>query len=256
MRTALDHKAAKRRVRRFFEQPAEERRHVSLLMDRLSIAAEVYVFGGAVRDISLLGGSSFDGDIDLVVRIVDQNIFDNILENCNAERNKFGGYRMQIGRWKFDIWEAAQTWAYKVGVVEDETHLSLLETTFFNWDAILFSARTGSLHHRPNYFEHLSNKYLELNLENNPNLTGAFIRTLRTLRLSDEICTGPKLSKFLKKKLSEMTDAEVLSYEENSFAKRRLSLSFLSDIRTKSDAWSGEDHYRWLPRQQACLFDN
>ena len=226
MKPALDHRTAKKRIRRFFESPAEERKQVSTLVEHLTVAADASIFGGAVRDISLFGGSKFNGDIDIVVTARDPQALERIFETYSAERNKFGGYRLQVGRWNFDIWESSQTWAYKTGVIKERTHLSLLETTFFNWDAILFDVRTGKLHHGSHYFDHLASKYLELNLKDNPNLFGAFARTLRTLSLSDEILTGPKLSEFL----NEISDREVMSYEAGSFAKSYLTVPLLSEI--------------------------
>jgi hypothetical protein len=255
MLPAPDHKTAKKRLRRFFEEPKPERRHVPSLISRLAEASDVFVFGGAVRDISLLGGSKFNGDVDIVVRAFDRNGLHSILESYSAEKNKFGGYRLQIGQWKFDVWEASETWAYKVGAVEEQTHLSLLETTFFNWDSIIFDAHKGVLHHGPKYFSDLADKYLELILEDNPNMLGAFVRALRTLNLSDEIRTGPKLSYFLKTQLANIADKEIMSYEGGSFAKRYITPTLLADFRENASVWRGQDRYQWRKNQQRSLFD-
>jgi hypothetical protein len=255
MLTAPDHKAAKKRLRRFFEEPTAERRHVPSFISRLADASDVFVFGGAVRDISLLGGAKFNGDVDIVVRSFDKSSLYSILNSFDAKKNKFGGYRLQIGQWKFDVWEASETWAYKVGAVKEQTHLSLLETTFFNWDAIVFDAHQGVLHHGPHYFTDLADKYLELVLEDNPNMLGAFVRALRTLSLSDEIRTGPKMSRFLKAKLAEIADTEIMSYEIGSFAKSYLSKTLLNDFRENADNWGGQDRYQWRESQQQSLFD-
>ncbi|MBL4749103.1 MAG: hypothetical protein JKX71_00725 [Amylibacter sp.] len=256
MKPALNHKTAKKRLRRFFEGTAEERRHVLSFVEDITNVGNAYIFGGAVRDISLFGGSNFKGDVDIVLTTFEDHELERLIETYDAEKNKFGGYRLQIGRWKFDIWEASKTWAFKTGKVKQETHLSLLETTFFNWDAILFDVQTGSLFHNKDYFTHLANKYLELNLEDNPNTFGALIRTLRTLSLSDDIITGPKLSRFLKEKLSEASDHDVLSYEAESFTSRYISSSLLADVRAKADCWNGQDNFKWRMAQQKTLFQD
>lgn len=256
MLPAPDHKTAKKRLRRFFEEPTAERRHVPSLINRLAEASEVFIFGGAVRDISLLGGSKFNGDVDIVVRTFDKSTLYNILTGYDAEKNKFGGYRLQIGKWKFDVWEASETWAYRVGAVKERSHLSLLKTTFFNWDAIIFDAHQGELHHGPQYFNDLSGKYLELNLEDNPNILGAFVRALRTLSLSDEIRTGPKMSRFLKAQLAHFADKEIKLYEGSSFTKSYLTNTLLADFRGNADVWSGQDQYQWRECQQRSFFDD
>lgn len=255
MLPAPDHKTAKKRLRRFFEEPTSERRHVPSLISRLAEASDVFVFGGAVRDISLLGGSKFNGDVDIVVRAFDKSGLYSVMKSYDATRNKFGGYRLQIGRWKFDVWDSSETWAYKVGAVVEQTHLSLLETTFFNWDAIVFDAHQGVLHHGPQYFDDLADKYLELKLEDNPNMLGAFVRALRTLSLSDEICTGPKLSRFLKAQLANTANREIMSYEGGSFAKSYLTSTLLADFRENANVWSGQDRYQWRESQQRSLFE-
>lgn len=254
MKPAIDQLAAKKRIRRFFDEPVAERRAVSHFIDEVSVCAAVFVFGGALRDISLLGAAGFSSDVDIVVKVNNHDAFTDILGKFDATQNKFGGYRVRLGRWNFDIWEVDRTWAFSVGAVKARSHLSLLETTFFNWDAILYDCRAGSLHHGQDYFSDLSAKYLELVLEDNPNTVGAFVRTLRTLCLSDEILAGPRLSKFVKEQLGSISDQEILSYEEFSFTNHRLSKPVLSDLRARASDWNCGTTFRWLPQQQLCFF--
>lgn len=255
MRPALDQTAAKKRIRRFFEEPLPERRAVSKFIEEVSVCADVFVFGGALRDISLLGAPRFNSDVDTVVQIHDHDAFGNILDRFDALQNKFGGHRVRLGRWNFDVWEVARTWAFSAGEVESRSHLSLLETTFFNWDAILYDWRTGSLHHKQDYFSELSTKYLELVLEANPNTVGALVRTLRTVSLLDEIRTGPKLTNFVKNGLAEISNDEILTYEEKSFSIKRLSSDLLGQFRERASTWEDENQFRWLPKQQLCFLD-
>ena len=64
MRPAVDQMAAKKRIRRFFDQPLAERRHVAHLIEHLSDGTDVFVFGGALRDITLFGAPNFCSDVD------------------------------------------------------------------------------------------------------------------------------------------------------------------------------------------------
>jgi predicted nucleotidyltransferase len=255
MKPALDQKAAKKRIRRFFDEPMAERRAVAHFIDEVSVCADVFVFGGALRDISLLGAPRFNSDVDTVVQVHDSDAFMDILGRHASIQNKFGGHRVRFGRWNFDVWEVARTWAFSTGAVEARSPLSLLETTFFNWDAILYDWRFGSLHHGQNYFSELSDKYLELVLEDNPNTVGALVRTLRTLCMSDEILAGPRLSKFVKDQFGNISDQEILSYEARSFASNRLTDGLLSDMRARALDWDIDMPFHWLPRQQLSLFD-
>jgi len=250
MKPAVDQKAAKKRIRRFFDEPVAERRAVTRLIDEVAVCADVFVFGGALRDISLLGVPQFSSDVDIVVQVHDPDVFQKILDQHEAKQNKFGGYRVSLGRWKFDMWEVARTWAFSSGAVEAHGPLSLLDTTFFNWDAILYDWQSGSLHHRQGYFSNLSEKYLELVLEDNPNAIGALVRTLRTLSLSEEILAGPRLSRFVVNQMSELTDQDILSFEARSFSRRRLSKQMLTDIRWRSRDWEEGQSVQWLPERQ------
>lgn len=255
MKPAVDQKAAKKRIRRFFDEPVAERSAVARFIDEVSVCAEVFVFGGALRDISLHGAPQFSSDVDTVVQVHDSDALMDILCRHEAVQNKFGGHRVRFGRWNFDVWEVSRTWAFSKGVVEARGPLSLLETTFFNWDAILYDWRSGSLHHGENYFSDLSRKYLELVLEDNPNTIGALVRTLRTLSLSDDILAGPRLSTFVKDKLENASNEEILSHESGSFARKRLSNGLLEEMRTRAHEWDNCAPHYWLHRQQLSLFD-
>lgn len=256
MKPALHPLAAKKRIRRFFDEPLNERRAVSHFIEKLSFCADVFVFGGALRDISLWGAPHFSSDVDMVVRVHDERAYFETLEKFEADQNKFGGYRLQLDRWNFDVWEVTRTWAFTVGAVEARSHLSLLETTFFNWDAILYDWQAASLHHGQKYFSDLSEKYLELVLEENPNHVGSFVRALRTLCISDEIIAGPRLSKFVKMNFGTIDNDSILAYEEERFPTSRLTSELLSCLRERADQYIRSEAFHWLPRRQLHLFDD
>lgn len=254
MRPALDQRIAKKRIRRFFDEPLDERMAVSRFLGEVAVCADVFVFGGALRDISLWGVPRFSSDVDIVLQVNDVDALVDILGRYGASQNKFGGYRVRLSRWNFDVWEVSKTWAFSVGAVELQSHLSLLETTFFNWDAILYDYRSGALHYRKDYFSNLSSRYLDLVLEENPNAAGAFVRALRMLSLSDEIITGPRLSNFIKNGLDNMSDENILALEKQSFSANRLSVGFVSEVRDRALDWR-PGNFKWLQTRQFSLFD-
>ena len=101
----------------------------------------VYLFGGVLRDLALLGRKGFNSDIDLVVE-GDWSHFVSYLQSLKAHKNKFGGYRLMVDGWPIDIWNAKETWAIKQGFVLYKGIASLTDTTVLNWDAILMNWRT------------------------------------------------------------------------------------------------------------------
>ncbi|GBG13517.1 AAA family ATPase [Novimethylophilus kurashikiensis] len=145
---------------------------------------EVYLFGGVLRDMALLGKRGFGSDIDVVVEGAWDNCV-NYLESNGAKRNKFGGFRLEIDGWPVDIWNAEETWAIKQGLVEYKSIASLTETTVLNWDAILMNWRTRSFICRDKYLEELRSRVLDVVLEKNPDPLGMVVRVFRHFCLKD-----------------------------------------------------------------------
>jgi len=177
---------------------------------------DVYLFGGVLRDLALLGRRGFNSDIDLVVEGNWSN-FVSYLESLKAYRNKFGGYRLTIGGWPIDIWNARETWAIKQGLVPYKGIASLTNTTVLNWDAILMSWRTRSFIHRKNYFEEINLRALDIVLEQNPNPLGMAVRVFRHLCLKDARKLTPSAAKYLANcartySFADLKKAELSSY--------------------------------------------
>ncbi|MDT8385789.1 MAG: hypothetical protein RRB22_15400 [Gammaproteobacteria bacterium] len=139
---------------------------------------DVYLFGGVLRDLAIFGRKGFNSDIDLVVE-GDWTQFVSYLESLNAFKNKFGGYRLTIGGWPVDIWNARETWAIKQGLVQYKGIASLTETTVLNWDAILMNWRTRNFIYREKYFEEITERILDVVLEENPSPRGMAVRVFR-----------------------------------------------------------------------------
>lgn len=145
---------------------------------------DVYLFGGVLRDLALLGQRGFNSDIDLVVEGDWDNCV-NYLESLGARKNKFGGYRLNVADWPVDIWNAEETWAIRQGFVQYKGIASLTETTVLNWDAILMNWRTQMFVHRKNYLEDIKARVLDIVLAQNPNPLGMAVRVFRHLCTKD-----------------------------------------------------------------------
>lgn len=244
-----------KRLRRFFEDVPEERQPVVSFVKSIKGASDVFIFGGLVREICLRGILPFRSDVDIVVKIQDRSEFDSFLSIYNCTKNKFGGYRIRESRWIIDIWEFENTWAFSQGLVSPIGSASLLQTTFFDWDAALYDFYKDRLQCSEDYIANISNKVLEINLEENPNEIGAFIRTLRFL-LKERARTGYKLSKFIQNSFLRMSDQEIMEYERGHFPTVSLTKDILATLRDKSIHWAGEKVFPWMPERQFNLFNS
>jgi len=250
-----------RNFNRFVREMIEDRELVSFTR-KLKPGAKFAIFGGMLRDISLSNQSNFSSDIDVVVDQKENTDFVNILKEYETKINSFGGFRVKVGRWYIDLWMLENTWAFKQGLVKEKSFKSLINTTFFNWDAIALELgnKKKTLYCKETYFEDLEKKYLTINLEENPNSLGVIAKTLRhfiidNANISKElanyvICNINASNKqYIYSKTSEMSKIKGMSKElidmalkqihedidkENkdvlSFVSPQLELSFKSKI--------------------------
>lgn len=179
----------------------------------------IYVFGGVLRDLALFGKSGFNSDVDLVVE-GDWYEFVQYLENCGARKNRFGGYRLTVGDWPIDIWNAEETWAIRQGYVEYAGIASLINTTVLNWDAILMNWRTKRFVCDPRYLTWLKDRRLDIVLEENPNPMGMAVRVFRHLSHKDAKSISRTAAIYLGKcahrySFEELKGAEVRSYGDS-----------------------------------------
>lgn len=186
---------------------------------------DVYLFGGVIRDLALSGRRGFNSDIDLVVE-GNWSGFISYLDSLNAYKNKFGGYRLFVDGWPVDIWSAKETWAIKQGYIEYKGVSSLLDTTVLNWDAILMNWRTKMFLHKPNYFEELNERYIDIVLEENPNPLGMLVRVFRHIIYKDAKILSDRVVRYLHRS-SQIYSYDVVSDSENvSYGDRVITKEF------------------------------
>lgn len=177
---------------------------------------DVYLFGGVLRDLALLGGKGFSSDIDIVVE-GDWRRCTKYLDHLRARKNKFGGYRLEVAGWDVDIWNAKETWAIKQGIVPYRDIYSLTDTTVLNWDAILMNWRTRAFIFKEGYLSEIQSRVLDVVLERNPDQIGMAVRVFRHLCLKDAKSITPKALMYLANctatyDLSELSTREIQSY--------------------------------------------
>lgn len=177
---------------------------------------DIYLFGGVLRDLAILGKSGFNSDIDLVI--------DGDWESCSkylltygARKNKFGGYRLEISGWPIDIWSAKETWAITQGLVDYIDISSLTKTTVLNWDAVLMNWRTGNFIYRDGYLDELSSRVLDIVLEQNPNPIGMAVRVFRHLCTKDARGITPAVVDYLSNCTDNYSFIEIKTSEFSSY---------------------------------------
>jgi predicted nucleotidyltransferase len=219
---AVNSQAFKKRVVRFFNSP--KRSDVADFIKRLSLFGEVLVFGGLLRDIALFGARGFNSDIDLVVdcSIEEMSVF-FVTEASAFSRNKFGGYRVEVGGWTVDVWPIRETWAFKHKHVLYEGRESLLLTTITNWDAVAFSFKDKQIISSSSYLECLKMGELEVVLTENPNKAGVLIRVIRAICDKRAKILMPRLLKYLKCELPKWTSSQIVVAQEELLGRVYLS---------------------------------
>lgn len=168
-----------KRVAYFLHTNVRRRQEVAQFAENLSNFGQAAIIGGMIRDIYLDGNRYFTSDVDFVVDASSLKDFRRVMDRRGAVRNRFGGYRLSLGRWKADVWPLQLTWAGVEGHREVRCFGDLLGVTFFDWDAVLYVVPERRLLTAPGYFGRLRRRVLDINLEPNPNPLGNAVRALR-----------------------------------------------------------------------------
>lgn len=219
---AINNQSFKKRVVRFFDSP--RRTEVVDFIKRLSGFGEVLVFGGLLRDIALFGAKSFNSDIDLVVDCSADELACFFFQgDLIFSKNKFGGYRVEVGGWTIDAWPIRETWAFKKNHVTYTGRDSLLLTTITNWDAVIFSFKDKKIISSPSYLECLRLGELEIVLTENPNKAGVLMRVIRAICDKRAKILMPGLLNYLKQELPKWTSSQIVLAQEELFGKVYLS---------------------------------
>ncbi len=252
MAVATNSDVLKKRVRRFFEHVPLERRAVMSVISALNELAEVYIFGGLLRDLALSGVASFESDVDIVIRPFDAQAFHNWADEKGFKPNKFGGYRLLKDRWLFDVWELDRTWAFRHDPTIPRTKYTLKDTTFFNWDAIAYDIKANQIICSESYFRDLSQSRLEINFEPNPNPLGTLVRSLKFVKNGAK--TGRRLTAFIRRNMEMYSDVEISEYDKNQSRIPSLELSFIAKMRDRcSLSKLTTDDFEWISADQMAL---
>jgi hypothetical protein len=209
----------------------------------------IAIFGGLIRDLALGRSRDFSSDVDLVAKDMPGDVLARHLAPYAAARNSFGGFRVQLGRWIFDLWTFETTWAFANGFVQGRELADLLRTTFFNWDAALFELTKEELIVRPSYFAELDARLLAINLRETPNELGAAVRALRLIA-EGGVSVAPDLAEFLHSQILAHGIEDIAAVDAKRVGRRRLTKGFVGSV-----AIALREHRAQRPEQPFAFFD-
>lgn len=180
------------------------------------------IVGGLVRDLARGGIGSRHFDVDVVLNF-DEKEVRRIGETLNAIPNRFGGFGIVQKGWKIDFWALSTTWAYREGHASLHYPVDIIDTTFFNVDAVAYDIENEYVHMSDGYLEDLRNGLLEIKLEPNPSIKGNAVRAVRRLMMWQYAC-GPKLERFLRQNIDDAMFNHIIETERRLYSKSYASL--------------------------------
>lgn len=206
----------KRRIRYFLSSAYRGRTEIHSTLEKMQSFGPIVVIGGILRDLLLSNNQEFKSDLDLVIDPLDPDMFRDYVASFGASKNRFGGFSLVGQQWKIDIWLLKDTWAHQAGHVNISNFSDLLDTTFFNCDAIIYDLSCGQVITKPAYFDELSRRWLEINLQPNPNPIGNTVRAFR-YAMRKNFTWGPRLSKYVEEVLEHTDWQSLVKYELASY---------------------------------------
>ncbi len=180
----------------------------------------VYAFGGFPRDIFLRGTNAHFRDIDLVIEGIQINLFKDVFRDYVIGENKFGGLKIKYKSLIVDIWPLEQTWAFQQKHIESISFQNIEETTFLNFESILFEVNPSISRPRKIFYEGFYNlinsDVLEVNLEPNPFPDLNIVRALYAAKKFN-LKIGPKLGEFIIENAKEFEEEHLYSIYKKKY---------------------------------------
>lgn len=216
------------RVRRFLKSERYGRPEVADFIDQMSETHQVFLFGGILRDLSLVGNEGFNSDVDIVVVPTNGAGGKSPLDDHQTVMNKFGGFRITLSRWKIDVWELKNTWAFAKGYSQPSVQ-NLCNATFFDWDAIAFDVQNGHIYALSDYLARINNRLLDINLEPSPNPLGNVVKAFRYCERYDAALSS-RLAHYVYVHASNVKAESICEYESRVSAHPVLTPAIVEDV--------------------------
>ena len=186
----MNNNTFKKTVLRYLEEHPPAYR---LFLD-LQEAGNLYMIGGALREYRDKSSIKVLRDVDIIVDVKHQSVWDRIIQTYHLYTNRFDGYKINCQDLLVDTWELQQTWAYRTGTVQcdpDQYVNHLSKTVFLNIDSIIYDWNNERWDDSI-YGQAMQSKMLDIVLRANPqpelNIVRAFVLQKRyQMRFSDAL---------------------------------------------------------------------
>ena len=205
------------------------RDEIRFFIDSIKHLGDIVIIGGMLRDFAVLGIENFNSDVDLVIQTNDKEKLEYTLSKFDVHKNKFGGYRIKIGKWYVDLWAFDSTWAFRKGFVEGKGFKDLCKTTFFNWDGIVYEINAGAIHAIEGYIDYINDRLLDVNLIPNPNPMGNVIKVFRYYEKYNAILM-PRLVNYVYQLIKDVSFEDICLFENKSHDWPVLDINRAQDI--------------------------
>lgn len=149
------------------------------LFNELNNAGDLFLIGGVLREYLDNDAINSLRDIDIVIKINDTNVWNNIIKKYNPSKNIFCGYKFICSEFIFDVWLIEETWAFKNNLVHynncDEFIENLQHTVFLNMDALVYDFKKG-IWYKDKYDKAIKENTIDVVLKDNPQIPLNIVR--------------------------------------------------------------------------------
>ncbi|KQX68474.1 hypothetical protein [Paenibacillus sp. Root444D2] len=124
----------------YMTQLRRSSKKISSLFKNLEYYGELILIGGAVRDLC---SNVLPRDFDFVINSSETD-FEELFEGFQFKKNRFGGYKVLIDDFEFDIWSIKNHWAFRENILEPIEE-NIVKGSFFNIDALQVNISRGTI---------------------------------------------------------------------------------------------------------------
>lgn len=177
------------------------------LYNELEKAGDIYLIGGVLREYRDKKEIQNIRDIDIIIDVMDEERWQDILAQYQPKKNRFGGYKLICSGLMVDVWQLKETWAYKENIIScDSTkYLQMLpDTVFLNIDAIIYDVK-NNIWYDEKYRDAMDNRVIDIVLEKNPEVLLNIVRAL-VLKKQYKMSFSAKMTGIIKKEEAQYTD--------------------------------------------------
>jgi hypothetical protein len=212
------------RLSRFLTEPAPWKENLREIVEALRRTKwDAVVFGGVLRDLALYGPAERPRDVDIVVNCSSYEL-SAWLSAFPSQRTRFGGFRVRLHKWNFDIWTLRETWAFTASDMEP-TFENLPKTTFFNIEGVAAQLNTAPRQKRAVYSfgfaDAISSKILDINFEPNPFPQLCIVRGLLTA-VRHRLVLSSRLARYMANHANRTEIAEIVQVQSRHYGVVRL----------------------------------